>query len=477
MEFGVLGPVEVRDGERAIVLPPQRRRLLALLLCRPGAVVSTDLLVEGLWGPTPPRTADKSLQIQLHRLRRVLGDERIVHRAPGYLLVAEPGEVDAARFEALVGQGRAALAGHRMEEGARMLRRALGLWRGSPFAGADHASMVGEEALRLAEQRWTAEEDLIGAELALGRHADVVARVAALVARHPLRERLRGHLMVALYRLGRQAEALEVHQEGRRLLADQLGLEPSAALRRLEHSILVNDPALDPPPAPVPARRRPVASGQAPPARLPADIRDFTGRVRESASLTRFLTGDPNDSGDPGDPGPAAPAVATVCGRPGVGKTTLAVHVAHRVREAFPDGQLYVNLRGIEAEPADPAQVLARFVRAFGVEGPAIPGDLDERAELFRGLTATRRVLVVLDNAANERQVRPLLPGSPGCGVLITSRVRLSTLEGAQVIDLDGFEPEPALALLAKVTGPARVAAEPAAAERVVRLCGQLPLA
>ena len=507
MEFGVLGPVEVRDGDRAIVLPPQRRQLLALLLCRPGAVVSTDLLIEGLWGSTPPRTAAKSLQIHLHHLRRALGDERrIVRRAPGYLLVAEPGEVDAARFEALVGQGRTAIADDRMEA-ARTLRRALGLWRGSPFAGTDHVSMVAGEALRLAEQRWTAEEELIGAELALGRHADVVARAAALVARHPLRERLRGHLMVALYRLGRQAEALEVHQEGRRLLADQLGLEPSAPLRRLEHAILVNDPALDPPPVPASARGRSPASGQGATARLPADIRDFTGRTQESASITRFLTGDPGAAsgpgrsaaltGDPGaasgpgrsaaltdDPGaasgpgrPAAPAVATICGRPGVGKTTLAVHVAHRVCEVFPDGQLYVNLRGIEAEPADPSQVLARFIRAFGVEGQAIPGDLDERAELFRGLTATRRVLVVLDNAANERQVRPLLPGSPGCGVLVTSRVRLSALEGAQVTDLDGFEPEPALALLAKVTGPARVAAEPAAAERVVRLCGQLPLA
>lgn len=473
MEFGVLGPVEVHDGEHAIVLPPQRRHLLALLLCRPNSVVSTELLIDGLWGPAPPRTAGKSLQIQLHHLRRALGDERrIDHRTPGYLLHVESGEVDALRFEVLVGWGRAALAAHRTEEGARTLRRALGLWRGSPFAGSEQVAMVAEEALRLAEQRWTAEEDLIGAELDLGRHADVVVRASALVARHPFRERLRGHLMVALYRLGRQAEALEVHREGRRLLADQLGLQPSARMRELEHSILMNDPALD---APVSARRVSDEAPAARPAQLPADIKDFTGRTRETTSLARFLIGDGDAGTGPGRP--TALALATVSGRPGVGKTTLAVHVAHRVREAFPDGQLYVNLHGIEPEPTDPSRVLARFIRALGVEGPAIPEHPEERAELYRDLTAGRRVLVVLDNATNERQIRPLLPGSAGCGVLITSRARLAGLEGAQVIDLDGFESEPALALLAKVTGTGRVAAEPAAAEHVVRLCGHLPLA
>lgn len=486
MEFGVLGPLQVRDGDRVVVLPPRRRCLLALLLCRPNAVVSADALVDGLWGDSPPRTAGKSLQIHLHHLRRALGDERrITYRAPGYVLLTQPGESDASRFEALVGQGRSALTAHRTGDAALTLRKALGLWRGAPFEGLDHMTVVADEALRLSEQRWMAEEDLFDAELELGRHADVTARLAALVAQHPFRDRLRGQLMVALYRLGRQAEALEVYRKGRRLVADQLGLEPGPRLRELEHAILTSDPALD-----VPAVRSGSAQGQhlgavtgepvggpASPAQLPADIADFTGRDGEAGSIARFLTGIDRDGSADGRSERAALAVSVVCGRPGVGKTALAVHVAHGVRDVFSDGQLHVNLRGVESEPMDPSRVLARFLRALGVDGRAIPGQLDERAELYRGLTADRRLLVVLDNAMNERQVRPLLPGSPRCGVLITSRTRLSGLEGAQITDLDGFEPEPALAFLAKVAGADRVTAEITAAERVVSLCGHLPLA
>lgn len=472
MEFGVLGPIEVRHGGRPVALPPQRRLLLALLLCRVNTVVPADLLVDGLWGSTPPRTAAKSLQIQVHHLRRALGGEsRIGHRDPGYVLLAEPDEVDALRFESLAGQGRAAIAAGDAREGARTLRRALALWRGPAFAGSDHVSVVGEEALRLDELRWGVEEDLIGAELDLGRHADVAPRAAALVARHPFRERLRGQLMVALYRLGRQAEALDVHREGRRLLAEQLGVEPGAWMRELEHAILVHDPALDAPGQRPPGRGAPTGRPSRPPDQLPADVTDFTGRGREVASMVRFLTG------DSGPVRRTALALTTLCGRPGVGKTALAVHVAHRLREVFPDGRLYVNLRGVEAEPADPSQVLTRFLQALGVGRRAVPGHPDERVDLYRDLTAGRRVLVVLDNARDERQVRPLLPGSAGCGVIVTSRARLSGLEGAQVVTLDGFGSGAALELLSAVAGPERVAAEPAAAERVVRLCGHLPLA
>lgn len=472
MEFGVLGPVEVRDGDRIVVLPPRRRHLLALLLTRPNAVVSVDQICDELWGGAPPRTAGKSLQAHVHHVRRELGDNRrIIHRAHGYLLVAATDELDSSRFEELVEQARAALAAGRPDMAVPRLRRALGLWRGAPFDGSDHMPLVAEEVHRLAEMRCTAEEDLIGAEIDLGRHGDVVPQLMALVAQHPLREQLRGKLMVALYRSGRPAEALECYREGRRILADQLGLEPTARLRELEHAILMNDPSLDRPALPAVWLS---ADRMGTPAQLPAAIKDFTGRAEESASIERFLTG-ARLAGDSG--GAEALPVAAIFGRAGVGKTTLAVEVAHDVSNHFRDGQLYVNLRGTDSRPLDPSHVLARFVRTLGAEGSVIPDGLDERAEHYRNLIADKRILVVLDNARDEYQVRPLIPGSRSCGVLVTSRMRLSGIEGAHLIELDGFDPGQAVDLLTKVAGPEQVAAEPDAAKRLVGLCGYLPLA
>ena len=319
MEFGVLGPLEIRDGAKAIELPPQRRDLLALLLCRPGTVVSADALVDGLWGEDPPRSAAKSLQVQLHHLRRVLDDERrLAHRPPGYLLTVEPDELDAARFERLVERGRTALAERRTAEGADLLRQALTLWRGPAFAGLDHLAMAADEAQRLAEQRRMAEEGLLGAELDLGNHADVVGRLTALVTEHPFQERPRAQLMLALHRLGRRAEALDVYREGRKALADELGLEPGPRLRDLERAILVNDPALDP--------SRPESSSPRVPAELPLDIATFTGRSGEVDRLSAMLTA---DSG--------SPVVAAINGVGGSGKSALAVRTAHEVAAAFPE--------------------------------------------------------------------------------------------------------------------------------------------
>ncbi|MBB6170542.1 DNA-binding SARP family transcriptional activator [Nocardiopsis mwathae] len=514
MEFEVLGTLEVRSREGGVRLSPKIGGLLAALLCRPNVMISEDRLVEALWEDTPPKSAIKSLHVYVHHLRQALGESGRVGRGPvGYRLMTAPGEVDAVRFEELVDQGRLALADGNPERGGELLREGLALWRGPAFTGQDTMPLVREEAARLNELRQVVAEERFDAELALGRHRDVAAELTALVSEFPYRERLRAQLMTALYRMGRSTEALEAYREGRDLLVGELGLEPGRELVRLEQAILANDPELEAPqrvenraprprradgavaragggagdgggaPAPAsadahgaPARPHAVAPV---PAQLPPDIADFTGRRSQVAQLGFGLHGeDPGSRSADADPLPPSPMViSAVAGMGGVGKTALAVHVAHEQARNFPDGQLYVNLRGSESSPADPAQVLSRFLHALGIEGGVVPDGLEERAALYRSRLADRRVLVVLDNAASERQVRPLLPGTPGCAVLITSRARLTGLEGARLIDLDVFEPQQAVALLAAIAGAERVAAEPAAAEEIVRLCAHTPLA
>ncbi|GFJ77564.1 hypothetical protein Phou_017440 [Phytohabitans houttuyneae] len=315
---------------------------------------------------------------------------------------------------------------------------------------------------RLVERRLTAVEDLADLELELGRAEVVAAEIAPLVDAHPMRERLRVRQMTALYRTGRQVEALQSYRVYRNLLAEYEGLDPGREIAELERMILRADP--------VPAAAMPTAGEHAPaaPALLPPDIPDFTGRDGPAGELHHLLT-----AGRPS----SALAVAGVAGMGGVGKTTLAVHVAHLASSAYPDGQLYANLRGAEAVALDPSDVLARFLRALGVDARAIPNDPVERAELYRTRLAGRRVLVVLDNAASEEQVRPLLPGAASCAVLLTSRARLTGVEGARWIDLDVFARAEAIKLLGRVAGDARVAAEPDEAAAIVRLCGGLPLA
>ncbi|MGH3825300.1 MAG: ATP-binding protein, partial [Pseudonocardiaceae bacterium] len=312
------------------------------------------------------------------------------------------------------------------------------------------------EADRLTERRLAGLALLYTAELACGHATVIIPELVELAARHPMREQLQGLLMTALYQSGRQAEALEVYQRTRGALVEQLGLEPGSELQRLEHAILTGDPLLEAPRAPSIA-----------PAQLPADVTDFTGRKTQLATLTH-LTAAANRS---------ATVLVAITGKAGVGKTTLAVHAAHRLRAQYPDGQLFVNLRGTEASPLPATDVLARFLRSLGVDGAAIPDDAEERAALYRSRLADRRLLILLDDAACEAQLRPLLPGSPGCAVLVTSRARLAGLGGARVVDLDVLEPDQAVELLARVAGPQRVAAEPAAAREIVRLCGFLPLA
>ncbi len=454
MDFEVLGPLRVRLGERPVALSaPMPRMLLGVLLTRANTPVPVDVLVDALWaGQRDPRAA-KKLQLHVHRLRRALGDPtRIHYENGGYTLRVHPGELDAERFESALTES--ADAGP--ARAVALLREALRLWRGDPFSDIIDLPLLRTEADRLTERRLAGLAQLYTAELVCGHAATIVAELVELAAQHPMREQLQGLLMTALYQAGRQAEALEVYQRTRGALVEQLGLEPGNELQRIEHAILTGDPLLDAPSTP-----------SIVPAQLPADITDFTGRKTQLGTVMH-LTAAADHS---------ATVFVAITGQAGVGKTTLAVHAAHRLRAQYPDGQLFVNLRGTQTDPLPAADVLARFLRSLGVDPTAIPDDAEERAALYRSRLADRRLLIVLDDAACEAQLRPLLPGTPGCAVLVTSRARLAGLSGARLVDLDVFEPDQAIELLARVAGPQRVATEPAAAREIVRLCGFLPLA
>jgi DNA-binding SARP family transcriptional activator/tetratricopeptide (TPR) repeat protein len=455
MDFEVLGPLRMRHGGKpARLSAPMHRTLLGVLLTRANTPVPVDVLVDALWaGQRDPRAA-KKLQLHVHRLRGTLDDPtRIRFEHGGYTLQVHPGELDAECFEAALDEAT------NTGEPARavaLLRTALRLWRGEPFSDVIDLPLLRAEADRLTERRLAGLARLYAAELACGHANTIIPELVELAGHHPMREQLQGLLMTALYQAGRQAEALEVYHRTRGALIEQLGLEPGNELQRLERAILTGDPMLETP-------RTPAIT----PAQLPADITDFTGRKAQLARV-KHLAG-------VADRSPAA--LIAITGKAGVGKTTLAVHAAHGLRGHYPDGQLFVNLRGTEAHPLTPPDVLARFLRSLGMDRTAIPDDVEERAALYRSRLADRRLLILLDNAASEAQLRPLLPGTPGCAVLVTSRTRLAGLTGTQLVDLDIFEPDQAVELLARIAGPLRIAAEPAAAREIVRLCGFLPLA
>ncbi|NIK55793.1 AfsR/SARP family transcriptional regulator [Kribbella shirazensis] len=442
MRYDVLGALRIRDdhGEPIELSSAKQRLVLALLLYRRGQPLSADRLLDLLWDGEPPRTARTNLQVYVHRLRQALGEGRIQHGPDGYRLIAEPGEIDAVLFEEHAAGGR-----H---------REALDLWYGDAYAGFADVDVLRDEASRLAELRLLSYEERVESDLELGQHAALVAELQQLVGQHPLRERLRGQLMLALYRCGRTAEAAEVYRTGRAALVEELGLEPGPELRRLEQAILSGDPSLE---------LTPVV-----PAQLPAAARWFTGREEQLARITALLTERPVDGSVP---------IVAIDGPGGLGKSALAVHAAHRVAGAFPDAQLYVNLRAATpgAEPLTPGEVLARFLRALG--RPDAPHEPEEAAAAFRSLTAGRRVLVVLDDAQDAAHVRPLLPGSPGPAVLVTSRTALAAVDGASAEHLDVLAEPDALELLTRMAGPERVRDQRADAIRIVQLCGGLPLA
>ncbi|MFB4262199.1 BTAD domain-containing putative transcriptional regulator [Nonomuraea sp. GTA35] len=458
MEFRLLGPVEVWDGGQRVPLGgPKPRALLASLLLNPGRVVSVDRLVDLIWSDRAPDTARELVQTYVSALRRRLRAEVIVTRPPGYLLHLNGARSDLQVFERFVADGRLAAEKGRHEEAEQALRAAEALWRGPALGGIGETLQA--EAARLEELRLAVVEERIAAELLLDRHGDLVAELTALVAAHPMRERIRAQLMTTLYRLGRSAEALAVFDDGRAKLAEELGLDPGPELRAVQEAVLRGDPSLS-------GAAPPYLRRQFMPEQLPPDVPDFTGRADVVGELTPVLAGSRT-----------APPVLIISGKGGVGKSAVAVHLAHRVAERYPDGQLFADLRGTSDTPATDQEVLGRFLRALGVEHEAQPESPAERAALYRSLLAQRQVLVVLDDARSEQQIRPLLPGGAGCAVLVTSRGRLAGLAGAQLTDLDMLDGEAALALLGAVAGAERVAAEPEAAREIVRLCGLLPLA
>jgi DNA-binding SARP family transcriptional activator/Flp pilus assembly protein TadD len=474
MWVAILGPLLVHDGETQVGVPRGRQRvLLAALLMHAGNVVAAGTLAEVVWDGSPPPGAAVTLRSHVLRLRRVLGPRagaRLVTRYPGYLLQAGEDEVDVLRFHSLCRDGGAALREGAWARADGLLGEALALWRGAPLADVPSELLLREEVPGLEELRLQAEEWRTDAALHLGRHDELVAELQSLAAKHPLRERFHAQLMLALYRCGRQAEALAAYQHARHILIDEVGTEPGPELQQLHHQVLSADPALA---VPAPALRARGAGPSVIPRELPPGAPHFTGRIQELATLTGLLY-------RPNQEAPGTVLISAIGGTAGVGKTALAVHWAHQATGRFPDGQLYVNLRGYDAaQPVPAADALAGFLRSLGVPGQDIPPEEEERAARYRSLLAGKRMLVVLDNAGSADQVRPLLPGAPACPVVVTSRDSLAGLvarDGATRLDLDVLPLQEAVALLRTLIG-ARVDAEPCAAAELAVQCCRLPLA
>ncbi|MFF4017843.1 BTAD domain-containing putative transcriptional regulator [Streptomyces sp. NPDC001843] len=464
LRFSVLGPVRAWRGDEPLSTgSPQQRALLAALLLREGRTATAAELIDALWGTEPPSQALAAVRTYASRLRKVLDPGVLVSESGGYAVRApHEGALDLLVAQDLAAEAEKARGAADLCHAREVLNRALGLWDGEALAGVP-GPYAEAQRVRLEEWRLSLLESRLDMDLELGCHAEAVSELTALTAAHPLRERLRELLMLALYRSGRQAEALAVYADTRRLLAEELGVDPRPDLRELQQRILQADPALAEPSAPVaepaviPVR----------PAQLPATVPDFTGRASFVAELSEVLASAEG----------RVMAVSALAGIGGVGKTTLAVHVAHQARSAFPDGQLYVDLQGAGTRAAEPETVLGSFLRALGTADSAIPDSLEERAALYRSVLDGRRVLVLLDNAKDAAQVRPLLPGTEGCAALVTSRVRMVDLAGAHLVDLDVMSPDEALSLFTKIVGEERVASEREAALDVVAACGFLPLA
>ncbi|MER7466837.1 BTAD domain-containing putative transcriptional regulator [Streptomyces sp. NPDC097981] len=476
VEFSVLGSVEASIDGRSVVLGHARQRaVLAVLLVDVGNLVTTDQLTDRVWGSRPPRQAVPTLRSYLSRLRQALAatGEAVIARQPGgyALTTARSVTVDMHAFRHLAAQARAAGDDTRA---AALFEQALRLWRAEPFAALDTPWL---NAMRetLVQERRAAQLDWSDVRLRLGEHVALLPELSARAAAHPLDEHLAGQLMLALHRCGRSAEALDHYRRTRSRLARELGIDPGRHLQDIQAAVLQQDAV----PAPVQSTQpQDPAQLSTIPAQLPLSVAAFAGRKSELAQLDGLL---PRTAEAP-SARPAAVVISAVSGTAGVGKTALAVHWAHRVRDAFPDGQLYANLRGFDpgGSVVDPAEAVRGFLDALGVPPARVPNGLEAQAGLYRSLLAGRRVLVVLDNARDAEHVRPLLPGAPGSLVLVTSRNRLTGLaatEGSHLLTVDLLTPAQARGLLTSRLGAHRTAAEPAAVDEIVTRCTGLPLA
>ena len=518
LRFGLLGPLQVVDGVDAVrvVSAAKQRIVLAALLLGSGEIISASRLAEALWDVSPPPNAATVMRTYVARLRRALGPAgaRIVGRPSGWAVELRcPEELDVAEVDCLRKAARAAAEAGEWLRASSQLTRALSNWRGEPLADVPSAALAHRELERLAELRLQLTEARIDADLRLGRHGDLVPELRRLTAEHPLNEHIRAQLMLACYRCGHQAAALEVYRDARSTLADELGVHPGRELQDLHQRILTADPALAVGATTIRQRvsgRLAAVSSQladktaglgvpadwinglggalggsagaeverptAPvvPRQLPARVRHFVGRAAELELLSALAE-------EAGDSCPAV-MIAAIGGMAGVGKTALAIHWAHQVAQRYPDGQLYVNLRGFDApgQPLAPVEAIVGLLQALGVHLGQVPADLDARAGLYRSLMAGKRMLVLLDNARDAAQVRPLLPGSSGCLVIVTSRNQMTGLaaaDGAQLLALDLLNDDDAAGLFTALVGQRRAAAEPATVTGLTQLCGRLPLA
>ncbi|WP_329496887.1 BTAD domain-containing putative transcriptional regulator [Kitasatospora herbaricolor] len=487
MRFRILGPVSMtpRTPTAAKV-----RVLLAALLVRANEVVSTESLIDELWDIDPPRTAATTLQVYVSQLRKALADAdgpgdafaagRRLHTVPpGYRLHVGEDELDLSRFEFLRRSGKEAYERGNFAAASGLLRESLDLWTGVALSGVPHGPVLATTGVRLEELRTVTLEQRIAADLRLGRHHELTGELMELVSRHPYRETLHAHLMVALFRADRQSDALRAFARARRSLVEELGVEPGAGLRKLHDRILRSDPTL--------AWQEPVAqAGQepAPALWLPPATADFTGREDVLTVAGKLL---------PEGAGPAPQPVLVVSGRAGVGKSALAVELARRNADRFPAGQVLLHLRGPRDLAMDAGQAMAGLLRRLGPGGEGRPadqappagaeeaadapdGDQEELAERLHRAVQGRRLLVILDDASSEEQVRPLLAALPDAFTVVTSRRTLAGLDGARHLTLDVLRPNEAQKLLASIVGP-RLADDPAAAQEIARLCGHLPLA
>jgi DNA-binding SARP family transcriptional activator/tetratricopeptide (TPR) repeat protein len=475
MRVRLLGPVDVMvDGEERQVAGLRRKAVLATLALHGGEVVSVDRLVDIVWGGAAPPTALNTLQRHVSYLRAVLGGKAaVLARPPGYLLDLGQDGTDVRLAERLLWQGTQSAD---PRQGASLLRQALALWRGRPLMDVTGLTWLEDQAGRLDLLCQQVKRALSEARLAAGEHLQLLPELEQMVADHPLDEQLHAQLMMALYRCGRQADALSAYHRLRVTLVEELGIDTSKVLCDLETAILRQDPSLD---VPAPAGWLRMSAPVAPiPAQLPPGVAGFVGRGAELDSLDAILS----QAGPDGAGNYAAVAITAIAGTAGVGKTALAVHWAHRVAEQFPDGQLYANLRGFDlAGPAvEPGQALRGFLDALAVPPERVPASLDDQVALYRSLLAGKRMLVVLDNVRDAEQVRALVPGAPGCLAIVTSRNRLTGLvarDGAHPLSLDVLTMAGARELLTRRLGARRVGIEPDAVKEIITRCARLPLA